>query len=474
MHISMKATVLYHLGSSSKRSICSAFSLHGSPLRIARYLSIQHRYSCDETNGEQCSSHSLTADPWLRQQIARFDPTLPIEQARTPPSIWYENPKILELEQQSIFLNQWVAVDVILSSSPGFYQTGSFANQPYLLTRNSQGDLQAFYNVCTHAGSCLVGPWTGSSSCCKLDASLVGQSTSGNLFSNKQRGLRCPYHGWEFNLDGKLIKATHMRGIQNFSPKAYGLKVIPMEQVGPIVFLNFGSRERVTNGIHEQQEQHDVFLSNRQLLSNCLEESGFSGNFGDVDLVEARHYTVKCNWKVFCDNYGDGCYHCSYAHLNLVSNIDESNYSTQILSPELSIQYAPPAGAKSCSRFGTERAAVYAQWYPNIMFNRYGPWLDVDIVKVIDETTSVVHKAWFLERDFIPPDGVTREVYIRDSLGSSLRVHDEDVFLCENAQRGMTSRGFDCSRYAPSKQIAAHNFHQRLAQDLQQAVRGNN
>jgi nitrite reductase/ring-hydroxylating ferredoxin subunit len=49
------------------------------------------------------------------------------------------------------------------------------------LTRNDKGDLQAFYNVCTHAGSCLVGPWT-TAGCSKLDASLVGQSTNGNLF----------------------------------------------------------------------------------------------------------------------------------------------------------------------------------------------------------------------------------------------------------------------------------------------------
>jgi hypothetical protein len=97
------------------------------------------------------------------------------------------------------------------------------------------------------------------------------------------------------------------------------------------------------------------------------------------------------------------------------------------------------------------------------MFNRYGPWLDVDIVKPIDATTSVVHKAWFPESDFIVsyPTTTSREDFIAESLQSSEKVHDEGVFLCENAQRGW---------YIPSKQIGAYHFHQRLVQDLRRAA----
>lgn len=166
----------------------------------------------------------------------------------------------------------------------------------------------------------------------------------------------------------------------------------------------------------------------------------------------------------------DGCYHCSHAHQDLASNIDESNYATRILSPELSIQHAPPSSnGEDVARFGSDRAAVYAQWYPNVMFNRYGPWLDVDIIKPVDATSCIVQKAWYLETNYASSDAtISREDYIATSLASSERVHDEDVFLCENVQRGMLARhvGFDRGRYVPSKQIAAFSFHQRLAADL--------
>jgi choline monooxygenase len=140
----------------------------------------------------------------------------------------------------------------------------------------------------------------------------------------------------------------------------------------------------------------------------------------------------------------------------LALSIDESNYTAQLLSPGLSVQHAPPAKGTSSSRFGIDRAGVYAFWYPNIMFNRYGPWLDVDIVKPVDATTSIVHKAWFLERDYMPSNPTSREDFIAESLQSSEKIHDdEDVFMCENVQRGLTSGGFHRGRYVQSKQIGA-------------------
>lgn len=144
------------------------------------------------------------------------------------------------------------------------------------------------------------------------------------------------------------------------------------------------------------------------------------------------------------------------------SNINESNYGTELLSGELSVQHAPFKDVSLNDRLGS-RPGVYAYWYPNVMINRYGPWLDVDTIVPSDDASCVVHKSWFLERDF---DASDREGYIRNSIRESEAVHDEDVFLCENAQLGMLSRGYETSRYVPTKQVAAYHFHKRLARDL--------
>jgi hypothetical protein len=102
------------------------------------------------------------------------------------------------------------------------------------------------------------------------------------------------------------------------------------------------------------------------------------------------------------------------------------------------------------------------------MYNRYGPWLDVDIIKPLSAKSCTVLKAWFLERTFGDPSTV--QDFIDDSLKCSRVVHDEDVFLCENVQTGLSSHGFDRGRYVPQKQIATYHFHQRLASDLRRAA----
>jgi choline monooxygenase len=218
------------------------------------------------------------------------------------------------LEQEAVFLGRgnWVAVDVLASTHPGSFQTGTFGGQPYLLTCNQNGQLQAFYNVCTHMASCLVGPWTtGTASCSttRLHSSLVGQSTQGIL--NTQRPyqrqqqhavFQCPYHGWEFNLDGRLTKAVHVKGIQNFAPRQYNLKPIPLQQLGPIVFLNFGTPADATCTDTELEDSKTKLL-------NRFQQNGFSTHpdLANLQLIKTNTYSVNCNWKVFMDNYGDGC-----------------------------------------------------------------------------------------------------------------------------------------------------------------------
>ena len=406
---------------------------------------------------------------------------------------------MLNLERQVVFSEQnWVAVDIFRATKPGSFQTGIFNDQPYLITNNnnnnngkdsSDGGIKAFYNVCTHAGSCLVGPWTNNPTCrltselrLKKQQPLQQQHEQqqqqqqhyhyGELDEAQQRrGMQCPYHGWQFNLDGKLIKTTQMKGIEDFRNKNYDLRSIDMQVVGPIVYMKFqkATANDMDGSMVASAEKDAHFRETVSLFEDRVEKNGFVRDFSDLQFIDSCEYTVDCNWKVFVDNYGDGCYHCTYAHKDLSANIDEASYFTDLLSPELSVQHAPPKVEVATTRFGTDRPAIYAYMYPNIMYNRYGPWLDVDIVKPLTATTCSVIKAWFLERSFGDEWDAMQE-FVDESLKSSRVVHDEDVFLCENVQTGMSSYGFDRGRYVPGKQIATYHFHQRLAKDLRDAL----
>ena len=49
----------------------------------------------------------------------------------------------------------------------------------------------------------------------------------------------CPYHGWTYSTNGRLIKAKRLKGIEDFKAKNFGLKPIQVKQWGPAVLINF-------------------------------------------------------------------------------------------------------------------------------------------------------------------------------------------------------------------------------------------
>lgn len=356
---------------------------------------------------------------YVQKEIKKFNPNIPIEEAVTPPSSWYTSKGFYNYEVEKVFKNNWIGIQ----SNQGLekindYITGEIIGQPYILVRNSEEKINAFYNVCSHHAARVA---SGCGSC---------------------EQFVCPYHGWTYNNQGNLIKSTSMKGIKNFKPKNYGLKNINTETFSNFLFFNFRG----------QSNFKDLVLP----LVKELENFEFDPTFSDLKFVKAKEYHIKSNWKVFVDNYCDGGYHVPYAHKNLNQNLDLSTYNNLIFD-KLSIQTTK--SRNSDKRIGD--GAVYAFIYPNIMLNRYGPWLDTNIVIPINEEECLVRIEWFIEKAF-----ESDIKFIEESLNSSEEVQFEDVFLCETVMKGLKSDAYDVGRYVPSKEGPAYKFHQDLYDDL--------
>lgn len=88
---------------------------------------------------------------FVEDEIARFDPALPIERAWTPPSSWYLHPEFLERERTHVFRRTWQAVGRLDQvPKPGDYFTGRLSSDPYVVLRDEDETLRAFHNVCRH------------------------------------------------------------------------------------------------------------------------------------------------------------------------------------------------------------------------------------------------------------------------------------------------------------------------------------
>jgi choline monooxygenase len=362
----------------------------------------------------------------MRRELERFDPALPIERAPTPPASWYTDPAFLRLETAGVFRRTWQPVarrDEL--SSPGDFVSGDLAGEPFVVLRDG-GRLRAFFNVCRHHASCIV-------------------AGSGNV-----ERLRCPYHGWTYDLDGRLRKAPRLGAVRGFDREQFSLVPLAVESWGPLVFV------RIEGG--------------GPPLADSLAPLAGRIDCASLRFVRRVRYEIACNWKVFVDNYLDGGYHVGELHKGLASLLDLDTYRTEIAGGvSLQVCAADPASAGGedfKERVG--RGAVYAFVYPNFMINRYGPIMDTNWVLPLGHDRTLTVFDFYFEAQAVERD----PSLVERSIAASDRVQREDVEICESVQRGLRSSSYDTGRYAPDVEQAAYHFHGLLARDLRAALDG--
>ncbi len=373
-------------------------------------------------------------DERLRESVQRFDPALPLEKAWTPPASWYTDPEMYRLEQAAVFGANWlVAARAEQVDSPGHYVCGEIAGERYLVVRGSDGVLRAFYNVCRH------------------HAAAVAQG------AGSTKRFVCPYHGWTYGLDGRLINAPELGDIEDFDKKCSGLAPMAAESWGPWVYVALTKPSgALADGLRE--------------LGDRLKATEFES----LRFVERRTYTLECNWKVYVDNYLDGGYHVAYLHRGLAAQLDLESYRTEIFD-RFSIQSSGGRGggetaspratpARATGHFAARIGgrALYAWVYPNFMINRYGPIMDTNwIIPRGHERTEVIFDYYFTDAE-----GKSAKGFIDRSVGASEVVQQEDTGICEAVQRGLESRAYERGRYSPLREGGEYHFHRLLAADL--------
>jgi choline monooxygenase len=368
-------------------------------------------------------SFTLSNRNQIETLLDSWSSTVPVQRARTLPSGFYTSRDLFEIERHAIFGQNWLwAGRRSQFQNVGDFISGRFLSEPYLINLDASSTLRAHYNVCCHHGMCLT-------------EKSQGRAERGEFV--------CPYHGWTYDLTGSLKKALRLKTIEDFKASKTHLRPIGIRTIGPFVYLNFNfpqTNELVnTNDCQHIEHIHEKYLS--------------GSDYEQFEFVNRRSYEIKCNWKVFIDNYLDGGYHVPHAHKQLSSILNMKEYKTIIDHPRTSVQ--------SCT--GTERTegqVIFAFIYPNLLINRYGSLMDTNIVVPIDERHCLVHIDYYRSPQL--PTIVDEELSRQDSH----RVQEEDIHLCENVQIGLESNAYDVGRYVPTVEHAMHDFHKTLFEEI--------
>ena len=276
-----------------------------------------------------------------------------------------------------------------------------------------------------------------------------------------------------------MTKAIKVKGCQDFKANEITLPIFSCEKHGLWVYIKLQ-----TPSIHEPTSSLLLDQPDLKHLFNLIVSTT---NYSNFKHICTRKYIIKCNWKVYIDNYLDGGYHVPIAHKGLAALLDMSTYTRQAYkhwflqacdtattSPSTSTgtitgtntpsRLSSSSSTSSTSGTSTPSSksrAHYLYHYPNLMINRYGDWLDTNIVYPISPTECIVYIDWYIDTTI----GYSPS-YIQQAIEASDLVQQEDVHLCERVQKGLLSQCYDIGRYSPMIEQGEYFFHCLLHDDL--------
>jgi choline monooxygenase len=356
--------------------------------------------------------------------LASYNDKAPLSEASTIPAPWYVDPRIAELESLTVFSRTWQVLgraDQV--QKPGQFVTATVADEPVVAVRGTDGQLRAFYNVCRHHAAKVVTEPCGSASI-----------------------LHCPYHGWNYGLDGSLKGMPEFDGVKNFDRQGNGLVPVRVETWESFVFVN----------LDPNAQSLSTFLGG--LLKRCQPLE-----LGKLHFFDRKVYDIACNWKVFVDNYLDGGYHVPHLHKGLSSVLDYKQYTIEN-EDRYCLQSSPMVASDEDAATGATRKgdrAWYFWQYPNFMINCYEGYMDTNLVIPVDvDHCRVIFDFYFSDVSEFRREYNTQSIAVGD------RVQDEDLGICEDVQRGLKSRAYGAGRLSVRREGGEQLFHRLLAADL--------
>jgi len=348
-----------------------------------------------------------------------------IARAWTLPSHLYTEPDAYDAEVEKIFRRSWQVVghhDQVANA--GDYFTTELVGEPLLLARGGDGKLRGFYNVCRHR---------------------AGPPAEG---CGSRKLFRCGYHGWTYGLDGSLISATEIEGVEGFRAEDFALAPVRVEEWFNLVFVNLdGDAAPLRENLGELPRQAEKF------------------QFAGMKLFERRAYEMKCNWKTYADNYLEG-YHLPSVHPGLNRELD---YNAYVVEPHAGYvrQFSPIRGAqpgdatpRRYQEASEDLTTDYFWIFPNWMLNCYPDNISLNIVVPLAPERSLAIFEWYL------PEKEHGSVAAKASVEFSDQVQIEDVGICEVVQKNLRSRSYSRGRFSVKQETGVHAFHRMYAERM--------
>jgi choline monooxygenase len=389
---------------------------------------------------------------WFTREETYAETRRPVSLAQTLLPAAYTSEAFFALERQRVFGSTWVAVGCSAQvRRPGDVLVTEVAGRSIFVLRKQDGALRAFYNVCRHRGTQLLTP----------DECRV------------KRFIRCPYHSWAYDHDGRCVgtplftgsdipsdqqAAFNMQDVAEFDRSEYGLLNVAVEAWGPLVFVNLDP---------------DPAPLSEQLGDLPARTAGY--RLDEWELARSMQYEVAANYKLVAENFME-YYHLPWVHPGLVkvSPLEAHHrwqgsgmyvgFCTTPISPDTE-DGGCQSGLAAIGGLGASDAASarFIWLFPNVAVSVLPNHLFIILARpagpgLTHETTYLLTHA-----DSASAEDTDHERAVDDLASFWDTINREDIEIVERVQAGLDSTPFPGGRLCYRFEESLHRFQNILA-----------
>ncbi len=369
----------------------------------------------------------------------RADMRLDPEEGWSLPAWTYRDPEFFAVEMIRVMRPSWQVVchtsDI---ANAGDWQTLEFLNESILVIRGEDMHVRAFTNVCRHRGSRLVGEAAG---CAKR--------------------FTCPYHGWTYGLDGRLVGVPGKSDFPGLDMEAHGLAAVELEVWKGFIFVRLSDAEP---SVATMMAPYEELITPYRL----------------EDLRALGRVTLRpraVNWKNVADNYSDGL-HIAVAHPGLTRlfgrsyGVETNEYVDRmwgVLAEQPSAKWSERMYRRVLPQVDHLREEAQRQWlyfklWPNVAFDIYPDQIDFMQFLPVSPTSTVIREINYAVPD--PRREMTAARYLNWRINR--QVNAEDTALITRVQQGMMSSSFTVGPLGEGE-VCLRNFCRRMRRLIPEA-----